>query len=50
MDIITLIFVGGLCLLAFLLTITVRRELLTKERRQREERRESRHQRPGRKP
>ena len=36
MDIITLIFVCGLCLVALLITLTVRRELVAKERRNRE--------------
>lgn len=48
MDVATLIFVGLLCLAAFFLTVTVRRELIAKERRQREEQRES--QNPRRKP
>ncbi|HEX8291941.1 MAG TPA: hypothetical protein VF570_09315 [Pyrinomonadaceae bacterium] len=48
MDIATFIFVGSLCLAAFLLTITVRRELIAKERRQREGQRQS--QPPRRKP
>jgi hypothetical protein len=50
MDIATLIFVGGLCLVALVLTLTVRHELLAKERRQREERRESQHTSLRRKP
>jgi hypothetical protein len=42
MDVATLIFVGLLCLAAFFLTVTVRRELIAKERRQREDPREDR--------
>ena len=34
--IITLIFVGGLCLVALLITLTTRRELIARERRNRE--------------
>lgn len=48
MDVATLIFVGFLCLVAFILTVTVRRELRAKERRQREDQRDS--QNPRRKP
>ena len=48
MDVATLIFVGLLCLAALFLTVTVRRELLAKERRQREDQRAA--QRPRRKP
>ena len=48
MDVATLIFVAFLGLVAFLLTITVRRELIAKERRHRESQRESQH--PRRKP
>ncbi|HEX8336172.1 MAG TPA: hypothetical protein VF621_05540 [Pyrinomonadaceae bacterium] len=48
MDVATLIFVGFLCLAALFITVTVRRELIAKERRHREDRRESQH--PRRKP
>ncbi|MFL6254935.1 MAG: hypothetical protein ACJ74T_07920 [Pyrinomonadaceae bacterium] len=41
MDPFTLVFVGGLCCVAFLLTVAVRRELRAKERQRREERRQS---------
>lgn len=48
MDVATITFVGLLCLAALFLTVTVRRELIAKERRLREDQRES--QRPRRKP
>lgn len=35
MDIATLIFVAGLCMLAFFVTMTVRREFIAKERQRR---------------
>lgn len=50
MDPFTLIFVGGLCLAAFALTISVRRDILTKERRRREAQRAAQPTRPRRKP
>lgn len=45
MDVATLIFVGFLCLVAVLLTTTVRRELIAKERRHRKDQRDSQHPR-----
>jgi hypothetical protein len=48
MDIITLIFVGGLCIVAFLLTLTIRRELIAKERRSPEDRHQPPRPRPKR--
>lgn len=48
MDVATAIFVAGLCVIAFLLTMTVRREFLTEERQRREQERHSRN--PRRKP
>ena len=48
MDIPTAIFAGLLCLVAFLLTMNVRRDFLTKERQRREQQREA--QQPRRKP
>ena len=48
MDIATAIFVAALCVVAFLLTMTVRREFLAQERRRREQENQSRN--PRRKP
>ena len=50
MDIATIIFVGGLCFVAFVLTMTFRREFRAKERQRREDQRQSQHPRPRRKP
>ena len=48
MDIATSLFVGILCLVAFFLTATVRREFLAQERQRREQENQSRN--PRRKP
>ena len=48
MDIPTAVFVAFLCLVAFLLTATVRRDFRAKEQQRREQQRESQH--PRRKP
>lgn len=48
MDIPTIIFVGFLCFVAFLLTMNVRRDFLAKERQRREQQREPQY--PRRKP
>ncbi len=45
MDVATAIFVAGLCAIAFLLTMTVRREFRTEERQRREQERQSRNPR-----
>lgn len=50
MDVFTFIFVGGLCFLAFLLTVSVRRDFRAKEKQRRELERQSRPVRPRRKP
>jgi hypothetical protein len=48
MDAFTIIFVAGLCVAAFFVTINVRREFIAKERQRREGQRQPRH--PRRKP
>ena len=48
MDIATALFVAALCVIAFLLTMSVRRDFLTQERQRREQELQSR--RPRRKP
>ena len=48
MDIATFIFVAFLCLAAFLLTATIRRDFRTKESQRRGQKRDARH--PRRKP
>ena len=48
MDVPTALFVGLLCLAAFLLTLNVRRDFLAKERLRHEQQREAQH--PRRKP
>jgi hypothetical protein len=48
MDPFTFIFVAGLCLIAFFLTMTVRRDFRAKELKRREQEREAQH--PRRKP
>jgi flagellar biosynthesis/type III secretory pathway M-ring protein FliF/YscJ len=50
MDIATLGFVAFLCLVAFFVTATVRRDYRAKEQERREQERQSRHQPPQRKP
>jgi hypothetical protein len=49
MDPFTIIFVAGLCVIAFFLTMTIRRDFRAKERLRQEQTRQSLHQRPGRK-
>ena len=48
MDVPTIIFVGLLCLVAFFVTMNVRRDFITKERQRREQQRQL--QNPRRKP
>jgi len=48
MDIATVIFVAGLCVIAFFLTMSVRRDFRTRERQRREQELQSRN--PRRKP
>ena len=50
MDVATFVFVAFLCLVAFLVTITVRRDFRAKERQRREDQRQAQHSNPRRKP
>jgi hypothetical protein len=50
MDIVTIIFVAFLCAIAFILTVTVRRDFRAKERQRREQNSHSHPPPPRRKP